>query len=314
MSSPSERASKRLHLPRPVLGGLLIAGTFASIALWSFLSVPPEPARANRLQPIQRQATTVSTTREPAPGPEITPPPEGPRPAGIEKQIEVPEILNLTFLDRGALVRLRGILAPRTVTIINVWATWCGPCRREFLSLRERFKEWESDVRFVPIQLGDEPPGELESSMPAAAHHLVDLVSNGSIQRGLRALDLAQEAKIPITLVLDCQFRLRWLHLEEIQDFDEFALRVEELRRVLRTGACAPPAPPAGSGELPGDLIGPQKTSPKARCGDGQMDYAAGEDCHSCPADFPCMGRECVPSEKGRWLCSDAMRLPDHLR
>jgi hypothetical protein len=26
------------------------------------------------------------------------------------------------------------------------------------------------------------------------------------------------------------------------------------------------------------------------------------------------MGRECVPSEKGRWLCSDAMRLPDHLR
>jgi thiol-disulfide isomerase/thioredoxin len=309
MSGPGERTGP----PWAVLGGLLIAGTFASIALWSFLSVPPDPARANRFQPIQRQGAVGSATGELALPPEVTPPPEGPRPAGIEKQSEVPEILNLTFLDRGALVRLRSILAPRTVTIINVWATWCGPCRREFASLRERFSGWESDVRFVPIQLGDEPPGELEKTMPDAAHHLVDLVSGGSVQRVLRTRGLAEEAKIPITLVLDCQFRLRWLHLEEIQDFDEFALRVEELRRVLRTGACAPPAPPAGSGDPP-EFIGPQKTSPKARCGDGKMDYAGGEDCHSCPADFPCMGRECVPSEKGRWLCSDAMRLPDHLR
>ena len=199
MSGPGERTGP----PWAVLGGLLIAGTFASIALWSFLSVPPDPARANRFQPIQRQGAVGSATGELALPPEVTPPPEGPRPAGIEKQSEVPEILNLTFLDRGALVRLRSILAPRTVTIINVWATWCGPCRREFASLRERFSGWESDVRFVPIQLGDEPPGELEKTMPDAAHHLVDLVSGGSVQRVLRTRGLAEEAKIPITLVLD---------------------------------------------------------------------------------------------------------------
>lgn len=263
MRAPREQVVQRLGFSRPVLGGLLIAGAFASIAFWSFLSAPPDPARANRFQPIERQGTTVSAIGEPGPS-DVAPPPEAPRPAGIEKLLEVPDLLNLTFLDRGALVRLRSILAPRTVTVINVWATWCGPCRREFISLRERFEGWGSDVHFVPIQLGDEPPGELEQTMPEAAHHLVDLVSNGNVQRGLRTLGLAEEAKIPITLVLDCQLRLRWLHLEEIQDFDEFALRVEELRRVLRTGACAPPAPPAGSDELPVESIGPQKTSPKA--------------------------------------------------
>ena len=76
MSGPGERKSGRVGPPPLVLGGLLIAGTFASVALWSFMSTPPEPARANKFQPIQRQDALVSATAEPSPPGEFRDPPE----------------------------------------------------------------------------------------------------------------------------------------------------------------------------------------------------------------------------------------------
>lgn len=292
--------------------GLLASLALAVVALWSIFSAPEEPSRS-RFRPLERVEVAKSAPVEPvAPKDEDLPRETHPM---REENTDVPDLLNLTFLERGTLVRLRSVLAPRTVTVVNVWATWCAPCRREFASLRNLFTGWDRDVRFVPIQLGDDPPGDLGDSMPEAGHRLVDLVSGGSVQRGLRTLGLADESKIPLTLVLDCQFRLRWLHLEEIQDFAEFSQRIEELRRELRTGACTPPRDPPPSVPVSPEPPGPQKPPPKSRCGDGKMDWHGGEDCHSCPEDFSCLGRgECVPAEGGRWICGDPLQLPSHLR
>jgi len=42
-----------------------------------------------------------------------------------------------------------------TVTLVNVWASWCGPCRSEHPLLQELAKR--SDIRLVGINYKDEP-------------------------------------------------------------------------------------------------------------------------------------------------------------
>lgn len=42
-----------------------------------------------------------------------------------------------------------------TVTVVNVWASWCGPCRSEHPLLQELAKR--TDIRLVGIDYKDEP-------------------------------------------------------------------------------------------------------------------------------------------------------------
>lgn len=42
--------------------------------------------------------------------------------------------------------------------VVNVWATWCGPCRKEMPAFDAVAKRYEGSVRFVGVNLGDEEP------------------------------------------------------------------------------------------------------------------------------------------------------------
>lgn len=42
------------------------------------------------------------------------------------------------------------------VIVINIWATWCGPCREEIPEFMELQKEMEGDVQFVGVSVDEE--------------------------------------------------------------------------------------------------------------------------------------------------------------
>lgn len=255
----------------------------------------------------------------PAPAPPADPVDTGPD-AGTTGAVTTPDGA-IAARDIGPLLRrppfeLRGspgrytdiisLLRGRSgaVTVINLWASYCEPCKREFPALRQLQTTWGREVRYVSIQLGKEDAGALLAEMPVPTFDLHDVGAGaGTFREKLAALGLAEKnAPIPITLVLDCKHQLRWLRARELtEDIAQFSGFVEELRKELKSDYCAPPAS-AGGGSTG---VSPEPP-PEPRCGDRRCDD--GED--SCCLDCGCKdeGAVCGPRPgKNDFIC----RLPE---
>jgi thiol-disulfide isomerase/thioredoxin len=94
--------------------------------------------------------------------------------------------------------------------VLNLWATWCGPCRREMPVLVQA-QQAHPAVNFVFANQGEEA-GEivayLTAEKMAPAHVLVDIESEVMRQTGARAL--------PTTLFFDAEGRLQRVHMGEL--------------------------------------------------------------------------------------------------
>lgn len=270
--------------PRTVVtgGGVMIAG-FLGLALWGLQDPAPRAPAPSAPRVAKRAPVPVQETAKPAPTRPSEPPAPAPddSPGGaLRIPRELPGLLAQRFQftrkdGKAGFTQLRSALGPeRAVTVLNVWAPYCEPCKREFPAFRDLQRVWRDDVRFMPIQLGEGDPGPLASLMPDAQHHLIDYVPGGAVQRELGELDLIGDlASIPITLLLDCKNQLRWVKAREVTDMAAFARAVDELRAELDTTSCARAQGP----------VAPEG------CGNGVCEpLERGEDCLRCAADCGC--------------------------
>lgn len=44
-----------------------------------------------------------------------------------------------------------------SISVVNFWATWCGPCRQEFPMLSGLVRKYQGKVRFISISVDNDP-------------------------------------------------------------------------------------------------------------------------------------------------------------
>ena len=91
--------------------------------------------------------------------------------------------------------------------LINVWASWCGPCRQEMGSL-ERLAWQDQGKRFVVIGIST------DDSEPAAKAYLrsANATLNHYIDRALELENMLGAERLPLTILVDAQGRVLGKH------------------------------------------------------------------------------------------------------
>jgi thiol-disulfide isomerase/thioredoxin len=124
-----------------------------------------------------------------------------------------------------ALEKLRG-----QPTVINLWATWCGPCRREMPVLAEAQRAMPQ-IRFVFADQG-ESAAAVKQFMQVQRLALDNVLIDGNLQ-----LSNHYNARgYPTTLFLDADGRLRDMHIGELSR----ATLADRLQRIRSPDAAAP--------------------------------------------------------------------------
>ena len=112
----------------------------------------------------------------------------------------------------GAELQAQVARSGRKATLVNVWASWCGSCKREIPMLLEVAHGMESEGVRLVLVTADEPKSrpraiELlrEHGVPLPSHAL-----GGSVDSFARAIDPRWQGAIPATFLLDATGKARY--------------------------------------------------------------------------------------------------------
>lgn len=121
---------------------------------------------------------------------------------------------------------VQDLLAASTEPIVlNVWASWCTPCRSEAPLIGRAASEYDDDVSFVALDVRDTPEGAsafiAEFFPDAPIIHVAD--SSGQIPG-----ELGGSRGVPLTFFYRVGGELSYLHFGVI-DERTLALQIDEL-------------------------------------------------------------------------------------
>jgi thioredoxin 1 len=70
----------------------------------------------------------------------------------------------LEFSDENFEAQVLGIGSP---TLVDFWATWCGPCKTIAPAIEELANEYYGQIRFGKINVDENPrtPGQLDNNV-----------------------------------------------------------------------------------------------------------------------------------------------------
>ncbi len=114
-------------------------------------------AACERRPAVTTEDAALTTTAEVAPLPNATT--DGPGPAdwsslsGQGKEGFVLPDFSVETANHGTLT-LSELLKDRELVLINLWASWCGPCMMEFPYLQEAYTEYSDRVEILALSVG----------------------------------------------------------------------------------------------------------------------------------------------------------------
>lgn len=147
----------------------------------------------------------------------------------------IPEISGESLLEEGRRIRLSDFSGE--VVVLNIWGSWCGPCRAEMPDLQRVFDRTRgSGVQFLGIDVRDgnrSAPQDFVRNLGISYPSIYDPPG-----RSLLALQGYPRSVVPSTLVLDRRHRVAAVFLEQLSEADLLPV-------VRRIAAESPPS--AGS-------------------------------------------------------------------
>lgn len=112
--------------------------------------------------------------------------------------------VDIERFDGGGTISLADIEGP---AIVNLWATWCAPCRREIPDFEAVHQARGDEVRFVGINIGEDSDRAAEFLSEIGATYEQFLDSEGLVVTELRT------STMPVTVVLDANGFITKRHL-----------------------------------------------------------------------------------------------------
>ncbi|UNY98512.1 TlpA family protein disulfide reductase [Zhouia spongiae] len=114
---------------------------------------------------------------------------------------------SFTFIDdKGTEISLRDLKGKPVY--IDVWATWCAPCKAEIPHLEKVYEAYKEDVQFVSVSV-DKNKGAWENFITGSPHSWVQLYGGGEWHKKNKAFfDFYQIAGIPRFILIDKEGKL----------------------------------------------------------------------------------------------------------
>lgn len=177
----------------------------------------PRPAAAERPSPFRDCAalSTSPTAVPPATG--TTAPGSGTTAPATPGGQALPE-LTLACFTGGAPVALRDVAGP---AVINVWASWCPPCRKELPAFQRLSERATGQLQVVGVNSRDSRGGAQSIGEDYGVRFPILVDQGEALQRELK------RNAIPLTLFVDADGRIR--HIDATGALDD--ARLAELVR-----------------------------------------------------------------------------------
>lgn len=122
-------------------------------------------------------------------------------------------------------VRVGPASGPQPLTLLNIWATWCIPCRKEFPTLEGLHRRHAAaGLRVVGISVDQAGADEKVKQSAAALGGSFPIArdADGRVQDAFRSIG------VPETFLIGADGTLLWRHAGDV------TARVQELEAVIR--------------------------------------------------------------------------------
>jgi thiol-disulfide isomerase/thioredoxin len=127
--------------------------------------------------------------------------------------------IEVETLRDGQPFALDGLAGP---AVVNLWATWCAPCKRELPEFEAVHRSMVGEVAFVGVNIGDDGAAAADYLDELGITYDQYLDVDSELTRAL------ETATLPMTLIIDADERIALRHVGPL-DQDEL---IEQLDRV----------------------------------------------------------------------------------